>query len=89
MKILAIDLGKYNSVACLFTPGKQQPEYETIGTHRYYIEQQLAKTQPELVVMETCSITGWVHNLCQNLGYRVLVANPSQDAWRWKNVKRI
>jgi molecular chaperone DnaK (HSP70) len=36
MKILAIDLGKYNSVACLFTPGNQQPEYETIGTHRYY-----------------------------------------------------
>ena len=88
MKILAIDLGKYNSVACLFTPGNQQPEYETIGTHRYYFEQLLAKTQPELVVMETCSITGWVHDLCKNLGYRVLVANPSQDAWRWKNVKR-
>jgi transposase len=77
MKILAIDLGKYNSVACQLDTSSNQPEYETIGTHRYYIEQLLTKTQPELVVMETCSITVWVHDLCMSLGYRVLVANPS------------
>jgi hypothetical protein len=62
MKILAIDLGKYNSLACLFSHGDRPPEYETIGTHRDYIEQLLAKTQPEVVVMETCSITDWVHD---------------------------
>ncbi len=61
MKILAINLGKYNSVACQLDTSSNQPEYETIGTHRYYIEQLLTKTQPELVVMETCSITVWVH----------------------------
>jgi transposase len=88
MKILAIDLGKYNCVAYQLDTSNNQTEYEMIVTHRYYFEQLLAKTQPELVVMETCSITGWVHDLCKNLGYRVLVANPSQDAWRWKNVKR-
>jgi transposase len=29
-----------------------------------------------------------VHDFCQSLGYKVLVANPSAEAWRWKNVKR-
>jgi transposase len=29
-----------------------------------------------------------VHDFCQSLGYPVLVANPSAEAWRWKNVKR-
>jgi transposase len=38
--------------------------------------------------METSSITGWVHDFCQSLGYKVLIANPSAEAWRWKNVKR-
>jgi regulation of enolase protein 1 (concanavalin A-like superfamily) len=50
MKILAVDLGKYNSVACQLDTSSKQPEYEMIVTHRYYIEQLLAKTQPELVV---------------------------------------
>jgi transposase len=75
-------------VACQLDTSNNQPESETIVTHRYYFEQLLAKTQPELVVMETCSITGWVHDLCRSMGCRVLVANPSQEAWRWKNVKR-
>lgn len=35
---------------------------------------------PQLVVMETCSITGWVHDLCVKQGYEVLVADPSQEA---------
>lgn len=29
-----------------------------------------------------------MHDLCCGLGYKVLVANPSTEAWRWKNVKR-
>jgi len=43
---------------------------------------------PQLVVMETCSITGWVHDLWVEQGYEGLVADPSQEAWRWQNVKR-
>jgi hypothetical protein len=32
MKILTIDLGKFNSVACLFDTETNQAEYETITT---------------------------------------------------------
>jgi transposase len=32
MKILAIDLGKFNSVACLFDTATNQSEFETLTT---------------------------------------------------------
>ena len=88
MKILAIDLGKFNSVACLFDTETHQSEFETIATQRWAMEQLLSQRRPDQIVMETSSITGWVNDFCQNLGYKVLVANPSAEAWRWKNVKR-
>jgi transposase len=88
MKILAIDLGKYNSVACLFDTATNQSEFETIATQRWAFEQLLTQTKPDQIVIETSSITGWVHDFCQSLGYPVLVANPSAEVWRWKNVKR-
>lgn len=88
MKILAIDLGKFNSVACLFDTVTNQSAFETIVTQRWAMEQLLNQIRPDQIVMETSSITGWVNDFCQSLGYRVLVANPSAEAWRWKNVKR-
>lgn len=48
----------------------------------------MSKTQPTQVIFETSSISGWVHDLIEGLGYNVIVANPSAEAWRWKNVKR-
>lgn len=88
MKILAIDLGKFNSVACLFDTTTNQSEFETLATQRWTFEQLLHKSQPEQVLIETSSISGWVHDLIQGLGFKVIVANPSAEAWRWKNVKR-
>jgi transposase len=88
MKILAIDLGKFNCVSCLFDTESNTTEFETFKTYRSEIERVLSQTQPQQVVMETSSITGWVYDLCVGLGYPTLVADPSQEAWRWKNVKR-
>jgi transposase len=88
MKILAIDLGKFNSVACLLDTDTNQSKFETLATQRWAFEQLLNKTQPNQVLIETSSISGWVHDLIQGLGYKVIVANPSAEAWRWKNVKR-
>jgi transposase len=88
MKIIAIDLGKFNSVACLLDTATNQTEFETLSTQRWALELLLSKTQPDQVLIETCSISGWVHDRIQGLGYNVIVANPSTEAWRWKNVKR-
>ena len=48
----------------------------------------LQNYQPQLVVIEACGIAAWVHDLCRELGFEILVCNPNQEAWRWKNVKR-
>jgi transposase len=41
MKILAIDLGKFNSVACSFDTRTNPSEFETIATQRWDLEQLL------------------------------------------------
>ena len=58
MKILAIDLGKFNSVACSFDTLTNQSEFETIATQRWALEQLLNQTKPEQIVIEASSITG-------------------------------
>ncbi len=80
MKILEIDLGKFNCVSCLFDTESNSSEYETFRTYRWEVEGVLHRTQSQLVVMETCFITGWVHDLCVAMGHAVLVADPSQEA---------
>lgn len=88
MKILAIDLGKFKSVACLFDTSTNQATYETIPMFESAIEDLLHQSQAEQVVIETCTNSGWVYDICQAQGKRVLVANPNQEAWQWRNVKR-
>jgi transposase len=88
MKILALDLGKYKSVSCCFDTAAQTTEYWTLATDRPYLTAVLQQHRADLVVIEACSISAWVHDLCGELGFRILVCNPNQEAWRWKNVKR-
>jgi transposase len=87
-KILAIDLGKFKSVTCLLDTETNATEFWTIATDRQYLETVLKKYAPDLVVVEACSSAGWVHDVCSAQGYRVLVCNPAQEAWKWKHIKR-
>jgi transposase len=88
MKILALDLGKFKSVSCCFDTEQLTTEYWTLSTDRCYLTKVLRNYQPQLVVIEACSIAAWVHDLCRELGFEILVCNPNQEAWRWRNVKR-
>ena len=88
MKILAIDLGKFKSVACRYVTETGKAEFLTVLTHVIEFEQLLRKERPDLVVIETCSIAGWVHDLCCHHGVKCDVANPSNEAWKFKNIKR-
>ena len=87
-RILAIDLGKFKSVTCLLDTATNQTEFWTMSTDRPYLLAVLKKYAPELVVIESCSLAGWVHDVCTAEGYQVLVCNPNQEAWKWKHVKR-
>lgn len=92
-RILALDLGKFNSVFCLYQRISGEHCYGTLTTTPQTIHDLLVKHAGDdpsqtLVVFETCDCSGWVYDLAKNLGFAVAVANPSHEAWRWTRVKR-
>lgn len=86
--IMAIDLGKFRSVACRFDPVDGSHAFQTIATNPAAVHDLLAEIAPTLLVIEACSISGWVHDLARTLGIAVRVANTNGEAWKWKRVKR-
>jgi transposase len=87
-RILAIDLGKFTSVTCLLDTDTNQTEFWSMTTDRQYLLAVLKRFDPDLVVIESCGLAGWVHDVCTAEGYQVLVCNPNQEAWKWKHIKR-
>ena len=57
-------------------------------TDRSYFESVLKSRQPDLVVVEACGPSGWVSDLCEELGLKTIVCSTHEDAWLFKNVKR-
>jgi len=86
--ILAIDLGKYKSVACLLDPSSGEFRFTTIDTSKEEVRSLLTRAQPGVVIIEACLLAGWVHDLCQEFGVRCLVANTTSEAWKFKHLKR-
>ncbi len=86
--ILGLDLGKFKSVICVYQPRTQEAAYRTISTDPLTLRTELQQLRPDLVVFETCTIAGWVSDLCGELGLKCLVADPMNEAWRWSKVKR-
>src|SRR5262249_24060555 len=85
--ILAIHLGKYNSVACRYA-GPDAVTSEPFTTDRPRVRKLLEQARPAVVVIEACLLAGWVHDLCAELGLACRVANPASDAWKFKHLKR-
>lgn len=88
MTILAIDLGKFKSVACRFDAASGAHRFETIATTPRAMHDLLIDANPALLVIEACSICGWVADLAESLSIEVRVANTHGEAWQWKKVKR-
>jgi transposase len=89
--IVAIDLGKFKSVACLYQATDGTHEFRTIPTtpaamHDLIVDG--SEVEPCRVVIEVGAAAGWVQDLCEALGIQIQVANPNNEAWLWKNVKR-
>jgi transposase len=86
--ILAIDLGKFKSVACIYRAQDGQHHFRTLPTLPAAMHDLIVEVQPDRVVIEIGSAAGWVKDMCQALEIEVSVANPNHEAWRWKSVKR-
>ncbi len=92
-RIVALDLGKFNSVACMYDPKGQEHLFKSISTSPQTVHDLLAEHTGEdpsrvLVIFETCDAAGWVYDIAVALGFAVAVANPCDEAWRWRKVKR-
>jgi len=88
VKILAIDLGKFNSAACVYLVEDDQAQFDTVPTHPGVFEDLLTFHKPDRVVIEIGSQAGWVCDLAKSLKIEIQVANTNHEAWRWKNTKR-
>jgi len=88
MKILSLDLGKYKTVGCDYERESGQHRFRAIGTTPAGLQQLVKEVKPDRVVIEVCNIAGWVCDLLRGMGVEVQVANTSDDAWRWRKVKK-
>ena len=86
--ILAIDLGKYKSVACVHDQDTGEFRFTTFDTTRAELQKLIGRDHPAVVIIEACLLAGWVHDLCVELGVRCLVANTASEAWKFKHLKR-
>jgi transposase len=88
MKILALDLGKYKTVGCDYERESGQHRFKGSLTTPAALQQLVKEVKPDRVVIEVCNIAGWVCDLLRGMRIEVQVANTSDDAWRWRKVKK-
>ena len=85
--ILALDLGKYKTVACVYRAA-DDTRFTTVPTGRQELARLLDKYRPGVVLFEACLLAGWVRDLCAERGVPCLVANTTSEAWKFKHLKR-
>jgi transposase len=86
--ILAIDLGRYKSVACAYQRATREHTFRTLDTTPEAVDALLARHPGAVVVIEACSNAGWVHDRATTAGHTVRVANVTGEAWKFTRLKR-
>jgi transposase len=88
MNILALDLGKFNTVYCDYVCETGEHKFGKVKTTPQAIHDLIVDKEPGRVVMEVSEIAGWVVDIARALGKETETAHTSHEAWRWKNVKK-
>ncbi|MCX5653583.1 MAG: IS110 family transposase [Planctomycetota bacterium] len=89
MRILALDVGKCKTVSCLLDTDTGEVAYETTPTSPCDLNQLFAARRPDRVVLEVGPMAGWIRDVASASDVKdIQVANPTHEAWRWRNVKR-
>jgi len=86
--ILAIDLGRYKSVACVYQRSTREHAFRTFDTKPEELTKLLARYPQALVVIEACANAGWVHDHAVAAGHVVKVANTAAESWKFQHLKR-
>ncbi|TWU05443.1 transposase [Allorhodopirellula heiligendammensis] len=88
MEILALDLGKFNSVCCLFDSKTRKTKFATTLAKREHVDSIFEDAKANLVIMEACGPFGRINDLALHQEHETLVCSTNEEAWRWANVKR-
>ncbi len=88
MLILALDLGKFNTMCCFFDTKTRKHTFLNATTDRNFLTIVFKKYKIDFVVMEACGPSGWINDLAVSHGLKTLVCSTNEDAWKWSNVKR-
>lgn len=88
MKILALDLGNFKSVACEYDTETTKHEFESFVSAKEVVRKLFCQRQPDRVVIEVCPLAGWVCDLARELGIEIQVAGVNEQGSKWRNVKR-
>jgi transposase len=75
-------------VACAYDRATAQARFDTLPTGKDELRKLLARHRPAVVVLEACTLAGWVHDLCAEEGLTCKVANTASEAWKFKHTKR-
>src|SRR5262245_37788886 len=84
--ILAIDLGKYKSIAALERAADdwRSASFSTSGAE---LTRLIEKHHPDVILIEACLLCGWVRDLCGEVGVKGLVANTSLESRKFKHLQ--
>jgi transposase len=88
MKILAIDMGWFNSVSCFLDTGLRKASYRRMKTSSEVFRTLILEKAPDCVVIEAGPMAGWVRDLCDGMKMRLIVLNTNDERWCWRNVKK-
>ena len=78
--ILAIDLGRFKSVACVYSRSTRHHAFRTIDSKPDALAQLLTEHPGSLVGIEACANAGWVRR-AKELGFEVVkVEAPVSDS---------
>jgi len=88
MKILGMDLGQSKSAWEMLDTQTGEVVDGQVRMDDQAVGKLLDRTRPDQLVVESGPLAARVHDRARAAGVSVLVADTTQDAWRWKNVKR-
>jgi len=88
MRILGVDLGQSKSAWAELDSQTGKRAQGWVAMDDESLLRLLERRRPEQLVIESGPLAGRVHDLAAARGIRVLVADTTAEAWRWKNVKR-
>src|SRR5213080_2335522 len=87
MRILSLDLSKYKTVGCDYEVETGRHQFATVLTTPKGLHDLIVDHEPDRVVIEICSIAGWVCDLVRSLGIEMQVASTNDERWQWRKVK--